>query len=236
VAIDGWVDCKAFMDARAKELPAGWSAVKLYSGSAAPPDEPHISALLDEGVGLLLHAGHGYDDGWEGGFSSKAIARLKNGERLPVVMSAGCSTARFATLPPYEAYLDADGVEHKGTTQGEKFDAPPPPPHCYQTGKYNLSGLGEKMLRAPNGGAVAYIGCNTGSQPAALTLMKGFTAALGRAGEPHPRLGDLWSSSLANYFDAEHLADLKPTDSWYPPSIFFQGMKFMCFGDPTLRL
>jgi hypothetical protein len=25
-------------------------------------------------------------------------------------------------------------------------------------------------------------------------------------------------------------------DDWYPPSIFFQGMKFMLFGDPTLPL
>jgi len=30
--------------------------------------------------------------------------------------------------------------------------------------------------------------------------------------------------------------ELAPTSSWYPPSIFFQGMKFMLFGDPTLPL
>lgn len=27
-----------------------------------------------------------------------------------------------------------------------------------------------------------------------------------------------------------------PTAGWYPPSIFFQGMKFMLFGDPSLDL
>jgi hypothetical protein len=38
------------------------------------------------------------------------------------------------------------------------------------------------------------------------------------------------------YYDKEGLAKLKPNDDWYPPSIFFQGMKFMLFGDPTLPL
>ena len=133
-------------------------------GGAPPPRRPWLRRWLGRG---LLVEGHRTPEEW-GAPAGRDVGRLFDG------------ALRHSS--PYEAYLDADGVEHKGTTQGEKFDAPPPPPHCYQTGKYNLSGLGEKMLRAPNGGAVAYIGCNTGSQPAALTLMKGFTAALGRAG------------------------------------------------------
>ncbi|MEY2785719.1 MAG: hypothetical protein RL277_1929, partial [Planctomycetota bacterium] len=35
---------------------------------------------------------------------------------------------------------------------------------------------------------------------------------------------------------AERLMELKPGESWYPPSIFFQGMKFVYLGDPTVRL
>ena len=62
-------------------------------------------------------------------------------------------------------YVDVDGKEHKGTTAGEVFEAPPPPPAPYQRGKYNVTGLGEQLLRAGPNGAVAYIGCNTGSQP-----------------------------------------------------------------------
>jgi hypothetical protein len=41
---------------------------------------------------------------------------------------------------------------------------------------------------------------------------------------------------VSYYYDKEHLAKLVPTDSWYPASVFFQGMKFMLFGDPTLPL
>ena len=86
----------------------------------------------------------------------------------------------------------------------------------------------------PTGGAVAYIGRNTGAQPAGLTLLDGFVLALaeGRA----TRVGDAWRESLARYVEVERLFELEPTDSWYPPSIFFQGMKFMLFGDPTLEL
>jgi hypothetical protein len=81
---------------------------------------------------------------------------------------------------------------------------------------------------------VAYIGCNTGSQPCALTLVEGFIRALQKPGTQ--RIGDCWASAVRYYYDKEHLAKLVPTESWYPASIFFQGMKFMRFGDPSLLL
>ena len=56
------------------------------------------------------------------------------------------------------------------------------------------------------------------------------------AHEPDRRLGDAWREALAHYHAAERLAELEPTDSWYPPSVFFQGMKFILLGDPTLPL
>ena len=74
-------------------------------------------------------------------------------------------------------------------------------------------------------GGVAYIGCNTGSQPCALTLVEGFVEALAMSREP--RLGDCWVQAIRHYYEKEHLAELKPNADWYPPSIFFQGMKFI---------
>jgi hypothetical protein len=154
--------------------------------------------------------------------------------QLPVVISAGCSTAYFAPLPPYEPYVDVDGNEHAGSDHGEVFTAPPPPPSPYQRGRFNPTGLGEQFLKRSAYGSVAYIGCNTGSQPCGLTLVEGFVKALEQAREPH--LGDCWSSAIRHYYNKEHLATLKPDADWHPPSIFFQGMKFMLFGDPSLRL
>ena len=241
VSVGGWVDSRPLMDRLAAAMPEGWSAEKRYYADAErndntlPPDPTQVLSLFNKGVGLLYHAGHGTDTEWEQCFSLQGLAQLNNADRLPIVFSAGCSTARFATLPPYEAYMDVAGKEHKGTNGGEVFTSPPPAPAPYQKGRFNPPGLGEQLLRGGPHGAVAYIGCNTGSQPCGLTLMEGFAKAFGAA-KGVPRLGDCWSQAVTYYVDTERLSQLAPTNDWYPASIFFQGMKFMLFGDPTLKM
>lgn len=230
VAVPGWVDTRGRMDGWAANLPGGWSAARLYDDHGAEA----VCRALDEGVALVVHAGHGQDDRWEGSLGVERITSLRNADRLPVMVSAGCSTARFATLPPYEAYEDVNGQEHVGTNAGEVFDAPPPPPSPYARGPYNKTGLGERLVVESEAGAVAYIGCNTGSQPCGLTLLDGFHSALSRLAEP--TLGDCWVGAIEHYHDAEQLATIVPNDDWYPASVFFQGMKFLVFGDPALRL
>jgi len=202
--------------------------------SAMPPSREQLRQLLNDGMDLLVHSGHGQPDQWEQCFSARDLDRITNAMRLPVIISAGCSTAYFAPLPPYEAYVDLDGKEHAGADLKEVFTAPPVPPSPYQRGRFNRSGLGEQLLKRSSNGCVAYIGCNTGSQPCGLTLVEGFVTAL--AGAKQPTLGECWSSAIHYYHEKEHLATLKPDADWYPPSIFFQGMKFMLFGDPSLRL
>jgi hypothetical protein len=239
-AVGGWVDSRAQMDRWAAMMPGGWKVEKRYYADSGrndgtpAPNEKNLYDLLNQGVGLLCHAGHGSDDTWAGCCAVWNLNRVKNADRLPVMISAGCSTARFATLPPYEPYKDVFGKDHAGSNSGEVFTAPPPPPAPYQTGKYNPTGLGEQLLRRGPDGAVAYIGCNTGSQPCALTLEEGFVNAVAHAKQP--RLGDCWNQAIVYYYDHEHLASLTPNADWYPPSIFFQGMKYMVFGDPSLLL
>jgi hypothetical protein len=240
LATGGWVDSRQLLDGLAAKLTPGWQIQKRFysdSGSSAaglPPNHEQVRALFQTGLGLILHAGHGEPNGWEQCFSVRDLDSITNSASLPVVISAGCSTAYFAPLPPYDGYVDVKGNEHTGTDHGEVFKEPPPPAAAYQRGKFNPTGLGEQMLRRGSNGAVAYIGCDTGSQPCALTLVDGFVRALAEAREP--RLGDCWASAVRYYYDKEHLADLKPNADWYPPSIFFQGMKFMLFGDPSLRM
>ena len=53
-------------------------------------------------------------------------------------------------------------------------------------------------------------------------------------GESLVRLGDCWKDAESYYFDHEHLDTIKPSEDWYPASIFFQGMKFMLYGDPSI--
>jgi hypothetical protein len=238
VAVGGWVDARGIMDRLAARLPEGWSAERRYyrggrwGTETAPPSAEEVIGLLNAGAGLVCHAGHGQDADWESSFGLRHLGRLQNADRLPIVISVGCSTARFATLPPYEAYVDVEGGEHAGTDRGEVFAGPPPPPAPYQRGKHNPTGLGEGLLRRGPEGAVAYIGCNTGSQPCGLSLLEGFV--LGLRDLERPRLGDAWSHAIAHYHEKERLSEIEPTESWYPASIYFQGMKFMLFGDPSL--
>ena len=244
-AVSGWVDSRPMMDFVAGKAERDWTVRPYYySDRRRPVGEPPVPAptmaelqnLLNEGAGVVLHAGHGTDTTWEQCLPADLPERLDNRDRLPILISAGCSTARLATLPPYEAYRDVHGVDHAGSDHGEVFTEPPPPPSPYQTGRHNTTGLGETLLRESPHGAVAYIGCNTGSQPCGLTLLAGFAEGLDTLPAEQQRLGDCWAHAVAYYHKHERLADLKPDDGWYPPSIFFQGMKFMLYGDPTLRL
>jgi hypothetical protein len=240
IATGGWVDSRQLMDELAAKLAGAWQLEKrYYSDARRPSDRPgpdhqQVCQLLNEGVGLVVHTGHGQPDGWDHCLAVGDLDHITNAMQLPVIISAGCSTAYFSPLPPYEPYVDVDGKEHAGSDHKEVFNAPPPPPSPYQRGRFNPTGLGEQLLKRSTNGSVAYIGCNTGSQPCGLTLVEGFVNALAEAKEP--RLGDCWTSAIRHYFSKEKLATLKPNDDWYPPSIFFQGMKFMLFGDPSLRL
>ena len=228
-----------YMDQQAAKLDKGWQSEKRFyrdgrRQDTAAPDHDAVRSLLNDGLGLAVHAGHGQSDAWDQCFSVADLEQLTNASQLPVVISAGCSTAYFAPLPPYGAYVDVNGTEHNGSDQGEQFTAPPAPPSPYQHGRFNPTGLGEEFLKRSANGAVAYIGCNTGSQPCGLTLVDGFVTSL--AESPQPHLGDCWSDAVRHYYKQERLAELQPNDDWYPPSIFFQGMKFMLFGDPSLTL
>jgi hypothetical protein len=234
----GYVDVRDRMSAWARQLPTGWSAGRFFYTDdkrpyhTPPPDEAHVIEAMNRGAALIAHVGHGSDNSWASSISTRGLAKLKDADRLPVVISCGCSTANFAPLPPYSGYVDVDAKEHAGTNKKEVFNAPPPSPSPYQKGKYNPTGLGEQMLKHRDSGAVVYIGCNTGAQPCAITLLEGFLAAMRRP-EP-PLVGDCWVSAIHHYYDKEKLAKLAPNNDWYPPSIFYQGMKFMFFGDPTV--
>jgi hypothetical protein len=243
VMVGGWIDARPQMDQFASGLEPQFEVERLFFRDANPrwieSIEPTAAAVLarlssPEPVRIVLHAGHGQDHAWESCISTADLLALRQTASPAVVMSAGCSTARFATLPPYEAYVDTEGTIHAGTNHGEVFREPPPPPSVYARGIYNKSGLGEELVRLETGGAVVYIGCNTGSQPAAMTLMAGLADALSAGPLKFPTVGDCWKHALGEYYRREHLAQLKPTESWYPASIFFQGMKFMYFGDPCV--
>jgi hypothetical protein len=235
LVVGGWVDARGRMDSFAQSL-SEWSSNKYYYGKTAA-EQPNASNALtsfNTGSHLILHSGHGEPTGWDQSLHLKHLSQVKNADKLPIVLSAGCSTAYLATLPPYEGYVDIHGKEQKGTNAGQKFTEPPPAPACYQKGNFNGTSMGEQLLRRSENGAIAYFGCNTGSQPCGLTLLEGLTLGIGQ--HKAATLGEAWQSAMRYYYFKERLAALKPNNDWYPPSIFFQGMKFMLFSDPSLPL
>ena len=233
VHADGWVDVREHVRGLAKQLEGArfQVATQIYDEAATAPTPQRICKALEDGLDLAFHVGHGTADSWAGLFGRAQYATARAAHPA-IMVSIGCNTAELCTEPPYWAYVDEAGLQHRGTTEGEVFTAPPAPPACLQPGRYNTTGLGEELLRMPTGGAVAYIGCDTGAQPCALSLVDGVVGSLAK--DSGARIGDAWRDALTHYWSAEHLADLKPNADWYPPSIFFQGMKFMLYGDPTL--
>ncbi len=231
VVSGGWVDARGQFEGLARALPAGWEPERHFYGEAEP-DPVIIASLAGGGALIVAHAGHGSEAGWHGCLGIDALRQNSDSSRATVLLSAGCGTAVMATQAPYEAYTDVLGAEHPGTNAGEVFSCEPPPPACYQP-KHNSTSFGEQSLRIP-GGAVAYFGCDTGSQPCALTLVGAFVEGLATQGPP--RVGDLWRNAVAAYWERERLSEIVPTEDWYPASIFFQGMKFVLFGDPALRV
>ncbi len=240
IATGDWIDSRGILDDLASGMAKGWTTERLYykdksrDDKTPPVNNNEVIKILNNGVNIMLHAGHGNDGTWDGCLSVADITKMNNKYYTPVMFSVGCYTARFATLPPYESYTDINGAEHAGTIAGEVFTTPPPPPAPYQTGKHNMTGLGEVMLRQGANGAVAYIGCNTGGQECALTFMQGFMHSF--KASKNKRFGDCWKEAVEYYYEKENLGTLKPTDDWYPPAIFMQAMKFMVYGDPSLKM
>ena len=120
VVTGGWVDSRQLVDGLAAKLAGAWQLEKRYYSDAGrpsatpPPNHQQVCQLLNEGVGLVVHTGHGQPDGWDQCFSVGDLDHLTNAMQLPVIISAGCSTAYFSPLPPYEPYVDVDGKEHAG--------------------------------------------------------------------------------------------------------------------------
>ncbi len=237
LACPNWIDNAAHIETVAISLEPSFAVERLfYSSSDAAHHPTHALAAdaLATPHAAIFHTGHGQPSQWEHALRQQDLTQNAASARLPVLFSIGCSTSEVCAQPPYSPYVDAQGVAHAGTNAGEVFTQPPPAPACRQSGSASATSMGEHAIRCASGGAVASIGCVTGSQPCAHTLLDAFAESLGA--QPDAAVGECWRNAVRAYVEREHLASLTPTDSWYPPSIYFQPMKFILLGDPTARV
>jgi hypothetical protein len=214
-----------------------FSITRLYSSgnSCVPTELPtneRITRVLNDGVGFVCVIGHGSHGGWGNVYSTNDLAALNNSSTLPIIFVSACSTAAFASEPPYDPYVDVDGVKHTGTRYGEVFTARPSPPACIQT-IYNKEGIGEQMMVRRLSGAIGYVGCFTGSQDYSWDLEKYFMESYNLG---HRTLGGMWNFMLQRYYET-HVppAEISPTN-WRKLAEFHQPWKFLLFGDPSLRI
>ena len=209
--------------------------------SDGDPTETSIVTVIQDGVGAINVGGHGSEDSWGvNAFTTKNALTLRN-KLLPFVFNTGCGTAQFAVQPPYEPYIDVNGVAHKGINEGELWPESHtlPPPATLQTDTHDA--FPEHMLvnNAPYG-AIAYIGCVTGSQAWARYLDEFFFKAYSEGA----RLGDMWKLMVSEYCSkvpgigpiGRGEAVRKSGGEWFPVAGYHQPMKFMFFGDPSLKI
>src|SRR5690606_49798 len=115
VAVGGWVDSRGLMQQLASQLEENWTIERRYYADrrrnydTPSPTSRQVRGLFNAGARLILHAGHGQPNAWERCFSYRDLERLEEVDSIPIVYSASCSSAHFASLGPYEPYIDVEG-------------------------------------------------------------------------------------------------------------------------------
>jgi hypothetical protein len=238
VATTDWVgDACAKQDHVATHYLEGYAIQKLYSagnqcGVTTPPSPQAITAAINDGVGFVSYIGHGNAQGWTG-FGRADLPNLTNADRPPFMVAVACDTSWFVKFPPYDAYVDINGVSHTGVNAGEVVSLTAPPrPATIQPGP-PVDSMGVDLLVERETGAIGYIGCITGAQPYGTDLGTFFFEArsLGIT-----TVGDMWRHMVTRYYQV-HVPPfaVNPTN-WTIVAEFHQPWKFFVFGDPSLRL
>jgi len=242
----------------------GFRITRLYdprvSGAATitngTPTEDLMKWWMTTGVGFVNYGGHGNRDVWDGVFYTWSVDnRTFSNFKLPIVHSVGCGTAQFAVQPPYETYVDIYGRTHVGINNGELWPTSLtlPPPTPLQTDIHDS--FPEHMLcYHPSKGAIGYVGCVTGAQAWSKYLDEFFFEGYH---EPYAidghnvvvTLGDMWINMITQYCDATKTVSgrtlgqigrgeisQKANGDWFKVAGYHQPIKFMLFGDPSLRV
>jgi len=223
---------------------SAFNKTRHYSNSGHPNFVQQLTDYLNQGQGFVSYIGHGGPCEWASYPVCASIPDLHNENMLPVIFAAACYTAQFHTREGQ--YLSIDGRD----PPGQIWPSPAPEPAAIQPPRYDTSSCAEHLLFRSSAGAIAYIGCYTGSQSWALILAKKFFAAYDHLSDISPDpviLGDMWNQALVDYYydqiknpvTGECLTERVNASGslyWIPSTIYHHIRKYMLYGDPSLRL
>ena len=192
-----------------------------------------VTKEFNRGVGLVGYIGHGTssDLAIPGGFWGVSnIPQLTNVDRIPVMAASACATAEFATLPPYNAYVDVNNVKHQGTDNGEHFTSVPPQPSCLQTLNDPDQDLATHLTVRTNAGVITYLGGVTGMQ--LYEPLEYFFQGL----SSYATVGEAWQWMVRHYYEVQGQPGTLNKPNWVAVARVHQPWKYMLFGDPSLRI
>lgn len=230
----------------------GFQIIRLYDPRVSAttngtPSEDLIKWWLTSGVGFVNFGGHGNRDQWEYVFFTWTVdSSTFYNTKLPIATSVGCGTAQFAVQPPYESYVDINDHSHRGINYGELWPTSLtlPQPASIQADIHDS--FPEHMLcYHADKGAIAYYGCITGAQAWSKYLDEFFYQGYNET----VKLGDMWTNAVTKYCDTSKTIGtttlgsigrgetaIKSNGDWFKVAGYHQPMKFLLFGDPSLRV
>ncbi len=222
--------------------PNGYTITRLYQPgnpclTTLTPAPSVITNSLNEGAGFINYLGHGGATAWQlpsGWYGTKDLDGLTQTSRLPIVFSAGCFTARDALLPPYDSYVDVQGVYHPAiTTEDNTSTQKSPQPAPLQEVGDLPDSMAKELVVENQTGAVAYIGGDMTTQYPSYEMDILFYDSLNHGAVT---LGDMWKYMVTRFYQIHPALARIDRPDWYQVAIFQQPWKFQLYGDPSLRI
>lgn len=215
---------------------AGFSSIKLYHTNPAGstyPNPTNINDNLNTGMGFMNVISHGNEFSWGVYDVRTNMAGLTNNDKLTIVYSFGCSTAKVGPICPADPYVDVGGVPRN---YGGAYSYPilktswvePAVPDPLQTSSTDIACMPEYWNFDSANGAVAFIGSTAeASGSMGSPVMQYFYESI--ASDGYRVLGDVWNSVYAKVASGGHNigSDWDHARRWLYINVF---------GDPSLML
>lgn len=211
----------------------GYTAIKLYhtnpDDGLTYPNSANINTNLNSGVGFMNVISHGNENSWGVYTLPGNMAGLMNNDKLPIVYSFGCSTAKLGPIAPADPYISTGGtrIVNPITYPVEHADWDEPVmPSPLQDSTTDINCMPEYWNFRGGTGAIAFIG-STAEASSALgyPVMQAFYQSLVDASGPLV-LGDIWDDVSADMISGYSL------DTQWDKSRRWLYMNV--FGDPSL--